>query len=206
MFEDAQLITFVIACCIIVIVPGPTVTVILANSMRYGVHAGLLNVAGTQAGLVIILVVIATGLELIIHRGSVIFDWFRMAGAAYLIWLGIGLYRGRAQSLAVTCSSDRHRSFFWQGFVVIWSNPKALLFLSAFLPQFVDIQGETFVQTLFLGAIFMAVATFFDSIYAFVAGRAGQWLIKDRVRTVELISGTFLIATGIWLLFIQNHP
>lgn len=197
-----QYATFVLACVVVVIVPGPTVTVIIANSLRSGARAGLLNVAGTQAGLLGMLLIVATGLELIVAQMALVFDWIRVIGAAYLVWLGVKLLRsgGRLRK----AEAPRGGSFFWQGFVVIWSNPKALLFLGAFIPQFVDPTGDPATQTFLLGGTFMLVATLLDGCYALVSGRAGQWFSQANVRKVELASGSLLIAGGLWLAFARR--
>ena len=92
-----------------------------------------------------------------------------------------------------------HGSYFWQGFVVILSNPKALFFFGAFIPQFVNPAGNAIAQTILLGATFMVVATLLDGAYAVLAGGAGKWLNHTRVRTLEIGSGVCLIVGGIWL-------
>ncbi len=197
------LLAYTAACIAVVIVPGPSVTVIIANSLRHGTRAGLWTDGGTQAGLATMLVVLAAGLSTIVNHMGWIFDWLRLAGAAYLIWLGIKLWRGGAatsSTLAVAPGGNgRGSRFFWQGFLVLWSNPKALLFFGAFIPQFIDPAGSALAQTLLLGLIFIIVATVLDSSYALAAGRAGRWFTGKRLRLLERISGTFLIGGGLWL-------
>jgi threonine/homoserine/homoserine lactone efflux protein len=194
---------FALASVIIVVVPGPTVTVIVANALRDGTRAGLLNVAGTQTGLVIILLVVALGLETVVAVMGQAFVWVKLAGAAYLIWLGIKLLRSSGE---IAMAGSRRRSdagYFWQGFLVILSNPKVLVLFGAFIPQFID-PHDAFRQTMILGLVFMAVATFFDSLYALAAGKAGVWLTRKRVRVVEVLSGMFLIGGGIWLAALRR--
>ncbi len=203
MFELTHYLTFIVACVVIVIVPGPTVTVIIANSLRSGAKAGLLNVAGTQFGLLIMLAIVALGLEVIVARLSVLFDFVRIAGAIYLIWLGLKLLRSHGQ--LIEKRSLQRGSYFWQGFVVIWSNPKAMLFLGAFIPQFIDPGGDAIAQTLVLGVTFMVVATILDGSYALVAGKTGSWLSQSNVRKVEWFSGTALIFGGLWLAFAKSE-
>jgi threonine/homoserine/homoserine lactone efflux protein len=198
MIDLTTWITFALASAAIVIVPGPTVTVIIANSLRHGSGAGLWNVAGTQAGLITMILVLAAGLSAVVELMSVAFDWLRLAGAAYLIWLGIKLWMSRG-TLGEVETRRPGGSFFWQGFVVIWSNPKALFFFGAFIPQFIDPSGNAIAQTLLLGATFMAVATLFDGAYAVLAGRTGALLSRRNVRIVEMISGSCLIGGGLWL-------
>ena len=197
MIDSLQYATFVLACVVVVIVPGPTVTVIVANSLRTGARSGLLNVAGTQFGLAIMVVIVAAGLEVIVGRMAVLFDWLRLAGAAYLVWLGIKLWRGSGQLADGRPAAGG--SYFWQGFLVVWSNPKALMFLGAFIPQFVDPAGDPVLQTVILGTTFMAVATLLDGAYAVVSGKAGAWFSRANVRRVELASGGFMIFGGLWL-------
>jgi len=192
-----QYITFVLACIAIVIVPGPTVTVIIANSLRDGAKSGLMNVAGTQVGLLSMLIVVAAGLEVIVENVALVFDWVRLVGAAYLIWLGIKLLLSKGGM--IDYARVQRGSYFWQGFLVVWSNPKALLFLGAFIPQFVDPGSDPIVQTLMLGGTFMIVATLLDGAYALAAGKAGQWLTRSNVRKIEVTSGTLLIGGGLWL-------
>jgi len=193
------LLPFIAASVAIVIVPGPSVTVIIANSLRHGTRAGLLNVAGTQIGLLIMLAVLAFGLSTIIDHMGWFFDWVRLLGAAYLIWLGIKLWRSDGKLGSERTEKSDRKNFFWQGLLVVWSNPKALLFFGAFIPQFIDPAGDALVQTLMLGSIFIITATILDSGYAFAAGRAGQWLTGEKVRYLECISGSFLIGGGLWL-------
>ena len=203
LFEISVLAGFTLACIAIVIVPGPTVTVIIANSMRHGARAGLLNVAGTQAGLGIMLAIVALGLEVITTSLAFLFDWLRILGAIYLFWLGYKLLR----SDGTMAAGDRSRpggSFFWQGFFVIWSNPKALLFFGAFIPQFVTLGGDASLQTVVLGLIFMLVATLLDGAYAVAAGRAGSMLTQRNIRATEVTGGTMLIGGGLWLGLARN--
>ena len=87
---------------------------------------------------------------------------------------------------------------------MIWSNPKALLLFGAFIPQFIDPAGSTFWQTVILGAVFMAVATVFDGVYALIAGKAGAALTRKRVRLVEKLSGIFLIGGGLWIATLRR--
>src|SRR3982751_6317458 len=86
-------ITYVLACALIAIIPGPTVTVIVANSLAHGMRAGLLNVAGTQLGLLLMMGILAVGLSSVIAAMGWLFDWLRIAGAIYLAWLGWKLLR-----------------------------------------------------------------------------------------------------------------
>lgn len=202
MADWPTLVAYTLACALIVIVPGPSVTVIIANSLRTGTHAGMANVAGTQAGLLVMIGVLALGLETVVTVMGEMFVWLKLAGAAYLIWLGIKLWRADGSLADPEAGDVRARSvrgYFWQGFFVIWSNPKALFFFGAFIPQFIVPGGNAALQTVALGLIFMAVATVLDSGYALAAGKTGSLLSRNNVRILEKVSGTFLIGGGVWL-------
>jgi homoserine/homoserine lactone efflux protein len=192
-------LTYVLACIVLVIVPGPTVTLIVANSLRHGTRAGMVNIAGTQLGLAVMIGLVIAGLTTLLATVEWWFDWVRLAGAAYLIWLGVKLLR----SPGVFAAPDRvpapRGGFFLQGFLVLMSNPKALLLFGAFIPQFVDPKGDYVGQVMLLGITAMAVAFTFDSGYAVLAGRAAALLSQRRVRLVSRISGLFLIGGGAWL-------
>lgn len=194
------LITFILASFVVVIVPGPMVTVIIANSIRYGAKAGLMNVAGSQLGLALVLAVLVAGLNTLMQTIGWWFDWLRLAGAAYLVYLGIKMIRAGGEIGDVTVDDSEGRpNFFLQGFLVMLSNPKALLFYGAFIPQFINTESNLVGQTIFLGVVFMIVGAIFDSLYALMAGQAGNWLSRSRIRLTQRISGAFLVGGGVWL-------
>jgi threonine/homoserine/homoserine lactone efflux protein len=190
---------YVLACFIVVIMPGPTVSLIVANSIAHGTRAGLLNVAGTQAGLATMMLIVLVGLSSIIETMGYWFDWVRFAGAAYLVWLGWKLIRSPGALGDPQMTPAPRGGFFPQGFLELMSNPKALLMFGAFIPQFVDPKGDYGWQVVMLGFTAMAVATTFDSLYAVLTGRARALLTPARVKLVSRISGGFLIGGGIWL-------
>jgi len=192
-------ITYVLACALIAIVPGPTVTVIIANSLKHGTRAGLLNVAGTQLGLALMMAILIVGLSSVIAAIGWLFDWLRLAGAAYLVWIGWKLIRSPDTLASPEAAPPPRGGFLLQGFLVLMSNPKALLWFGAFIPQFVDPHGNYVAQIALLGLTAMAVALVSDGGYAVLTGRAGALLSRSRVRLVSRLSGGFLIGGGIWL-------
>ena len=192
-------LAFCAAAAALAFVPGPTVTVIIANSLRFGHRAGLMNVAGTQAGFVMWLGIAALGLGAAIEVMGIWFDALRYAGAAYLVWLAIKLFRSKGD-LAVAV--DRARpggSFFLQGFIVIMSNPKMLVLFGAMIPPFITPGADPMRQILLMGVSFMGIAGVGDVAYALMAGRAGAFLSRSRVRALEIVSGCFLMGGGIWM-------
>jgi threonine/homoserine/homoserine lactone efflux protein len=191
-------LAYVLACTAIIIVPGPTVTIIIANSLRYGHRAGLLNVFGTQLGLLVWLTIAILGLSAIIHELGIWYDVLRLAGAVYLVWLGIKLWRSKGAILLNDAPPPRG-GFVAQGFFVILSNPKVLIVFGALIPQFADPNMEFTRQVIWLGTTFMALATLLDGFYALLAGQLRTALSQTRLRWIELGSGTFLMAGGLWL-------
>jgi hypothetical protein len=125
-------LAFLLACVVVVIVPGPTVTLIVANSLRHGRRAGMLNVAGTQLGLALTVGVVLLGLASLIASMGAWFIWFRLAGAAYLIWLGCKLLMASGDPEAGPALRLPRGGFFLQGLAVALSNPKSLIFFGAF--------------------------------------------------------------------------
>jgi homoserine/homoserine lactone efflux protein len=191
-------IAYVAACVVIVIVPGPTVTLIVGNSLTHGTRAGLINVAGTQTALAVLLGTVAVGMASMVATLGWWFEWIRLAGAIYLVWLGIKLIRSNPRS-QITAAPPPRGGFFWQGFLVLLSNPKALLLFSAFIPQFIDTKQGYFAQVLFLGVTFMAVATVCDGCYAILGGHARDLLSRKHVHLITRTSGVCLIGGGLWL-------
>src|SRR3984957_19035616 len=197
-------IAFLLATLVVVVVPGPPNTLIVANSVRHGRRAGLLNVAGTQVGLAITVGLVLLGLTSLIAAMGAWFDWVRLAGAAYLIWLGWKLL---TDSSAQGDAAPRipRGGFLVQGMAVELSNPKTLLFFGAFFPQFMDMHRHHMVQVLIMGATAMAVAAISDSAYALLAARTARLLTAKRARLMGQVSGSVLIGGGLWLALSRSR-
>jgi homoserine/homoserine lactone efflux protein len=191
---------FVLAALALALVPGPTVTVIIANSLKHGTRAGLGNVLGNQAGVVIWLAIAALGLGAAIKVMGVWFDLLRYVGAAYLVWLGIKLFMSKGDLAVATDRARPNGSFFMQGFVVNMSNPKMLVLFGALIPPFIPQGADVAKYTLLLGLLFAAIAATGDTAYALLAGRAGAWLSQKRIRAIEIVSGCCLIGGAAWMV------
>jgi len=193
-------LTFVAACIALALIPGPVVTLLIANGLRHGTRAALINIAGVQTGLAIVIGIVAIGLTSLMATMGYWFDWLRLAGAAYLVWLGIKLIRAPAEGISADAAPPPPRGgFFLQGFLVALSNPKLLLFFGAFLPQFMDLNGDHASQAMLLGVTFMVIAGTTDAVYALLAGRARLFFSVRRTRLLSRMSGGFMIGGGIWL-------
>ncbi len=192
-------LAYLLACIVIIIVPGPTVTLIIANSLSHGMRAGLLNVAGTQLGIALMIALVGLGLASLIEALGWWWEAVRLAGAAYLIWLGIRLLRATGTLGEARGMPAPRGGFFLQGCLAALSNPKTLLFFGAFFPQFIDPRGDYPTQIALMGVTAMAVAALSDSAYALLSGRGGRLLTRRRVRLVNQASGAMLIGGGVWL-------
>src|SRR6187401_131206 len=193
-------LAFVVACIALALIPGPVVTLVIANGLRYGTRAALTNIAGVQAGLTIVIGIVAVGLTTLMATMGYWFDWVRFAGAAYLVWLGIKLIRSPVEGVDTDEPPPPPRGgFFLQGFLVLLSNPKVLVFFGAFIPQFMDMEKDHLPLVALLGITFMVIAASTDAVYALLAGRARLFFSKQRTRMLSRISGGFMIGGGIWL-------
>ena len=158
-------LAFVAACIALALLPGPIVTLVIANGLRHGTRAALINIAGAQFGLAIVIGIVGIGLTSLMATMGYWFDWVRFAGAAYLVWLGIKLIRFPVEGITADQPPPPPRGgFFLQGLVVLLSNPKVLVFFGAFIPQFMDMNQNHFSQVAVLGVTFMVIAGMTDAM------------------------------------------
>ena len=195
-----ELLYFIIASFLVVIVPGPTVSLIIANSLKFGVKAGLLNILGTQIGVLILILLLALGFEFISPFIDRIIKTVKILGAIYLIILGIITFNSKI-NLNNNQSEKYNKRFILQGLIVILTNPKIFLFLGSFLPQFISLEHSISFQIIYFGLLFVLVATIFDSCYALIFGKFRNLIAKKYLKILNLIGGLILILVGIWLFF-----
>ena len=195
-----ELLYFIIASFLVVIVPGPTVSLIIANSLKFGFKAGLLNILGTQFGVIILIFLLALGFEFISPFVDQIIKIVRIFGAIYLITLGIIALKSKID-LDNNKSEKYNERFIFQGLIVILTNPKIFLFLGSFLPQFITLDHSVSSQIIYFGLLFVLVATIFDSCYALIFGKFRNLIAKKYLKILNLSGGSILILVGIWLLF-----
>jgi threonine/homoserine/homoserine lactone efflux protein len=199
-------LAFIAACVALTLLPGPIVTLLIANGLRHGTRAALTNIAGVELGLAIVIGIVAIGLSSLTATMGYWFDWVRFAGAAYLVWLGIKLIRFPVEGIRDDAPpSPPHGGFFLQGLLVTLSNPKVLLFFGAFLPQFMDMSRDYVFQVTVLGATFMVIEGATDAIYALLASRARKIFSARRTRLLSRVSGGFMIGGGIWLALTRSR-
>lgn len=200
-------LAYCVAVAILVLMPGPVVTLVVANSLSHGSRSGLATVAGASTGNAVLLGASAVGLVAFFAWLSEIFEVVRWAGAAYLIWLGMKAWRahGRHGLASVPATKRSSRDVFLQGFLIAITNPKALVFYIAFLPQFVDSHLPAGPQLLVMIGTMIVMALLSDGAYALLAGRTRVWFAAPgRHRLQSRITGTLLIGVACGLLLVRR--
>jgi threonine/homoserine/homoserine lactone efflux protein len=182
---------------VLILTPGPIVTLVISTAATKGVRAGLITAAGTSVGNAVLLTAIALGLSWVLSHAVYLFEILRWIGAVYLIWLGIKAWRGAGKTDPIATGNHVH---FWRGVFVALSNPKTIAFFTAFLPQFVDPSLPAAHQLLVMCVVSVVLAATSDSCWAIAAGLGRAWFIKPaRARLLGRASGVTLICGGIWL-------
>jgi threonine/homoserine/homoserine lactone efflux protein len=197
MIEPALLLAFAAAVTLLMLVPGPNVALIVANSGRHGTRAGLATVAGTLAAQALSLALVTAGLTALLETVGALFSWLRWVGAAYLVWLGVRQWRAPPRDLSQAQAQPRG-ALLLQAFLISLVNPKTLLFYGAFLPQFISLERPVVPQAALLSVIFLAIALTVDSGWALAAGRARPLLARPG-RLMGRLSGGILIGAGVTL-------
>lgn len=191
-------LAFVAAATALIAAPGPVVALVVANSLAHGVRYGLLTIVGASAGTSILLAVVVFGASALL---GVLADWFsvlRWFGVAYLVWLGMRAWRAPPTDLVAAAESRSTRAILLRSFFVALSNPKSLLFFSAFLPQFVTPGPDAQAQLALLAVTFLALAASLDSIWALFAARfSGALGARGRLR--NRLTGGALMTAGLGL-------
>jgi len=200
-------LAYCLAVAIFALIPGPIVTLIVANSLSHGSRSGLATVAGASIGNTVLLCATAVGLVAFFALLSEVFELVRWAGAVYLVWLGIKAWQGsaRQQTVALPAMKRPSQAAFLQGLLMAITNPKAIVFYIAFLPQFLDPHLPAGSQLLAMICTTIIMTLFFDSTYALLAGRARNWFTAPGRRRLQLrITGTLLIGVGCGLLLARR--
>ena len=189
--------TFLGACVLLFLKPGPAMSVIVANSVAYRARGGLISVTGNVLGFALLIAIVSFGLAWIAEAMREWFDWIKLGGALYLVWLGISRLRnaGRVSAYGENPTGE----LFRDGFLVAVANPEVIMFLAAFLPPFVDPARPVAPQLAILAATFIAVSIFAGSLLAVLAGQARAFLSGGRLKWIDYLSGGLIVVAGLWL-------
>jgi threonine/homoserine/homoserine lactone efflux protein len=195
---------FAAVAALIVVVPGPDMALVLRNGVTHGRRAAVATALGINAGLLVWALAAALGVAALLHASGTAFMVLKLAGAAYLVWLGVhallDAWRGTAD--AVSRTPRRKTSPFRQGLLSNVFNPKIALVYTTLIPQFVDRGGSEIAQTFLLAGIFIAMGLVWLTSYALLVARVGALLRQPSVRrVVNAVAGTLLTALGVRLAF-----
>jgi threonine/homoserine/homoserine lactone efflux protein len=193
-----NLAALVIATCVLVLIPGPNVALIVANTLKHGLRAGVVTVIGTTAGIALQLVIVAAGLSALIQAAASALMWIKWLGVLYLLYLAVISWRQPAGDLA-RVTPDVKPKVFRHGLLLATVNPKVLLFNAAFLPQFVSGAGSPHVQLAQLAVVYLAVIVIGDMLWAVFASSARRGLarfghLRNRVTALFLIGASLGLA------------
>jgi threonine/homoserine/homoserine lactone efflux protein len=187
---------FALAALALLLIPGPSVLYVVTQSAEQGRVAGLASVAGIHAGTLVHVAAAALGVSALVLASAVAFTTVKLAGAAYLIYVGIRRLLDRSADATVEPRRAPLQTLFVRGAIVNVLNPKTALFFLAFLPQFVDTaRGGVWCQVLVLGLLFIALGLISDSLYALAGGYIGA-LMRRRRTAMRYASGTIYIGLG----------
>ncbi len=200
--SSAHLVELVVASVAILVVPGPSVLFVITRGVALGRRAALLTMIGNETGVMVHVIAVALGVGAVVQRSVLVFNVLKVAGSAYLIWLGINAIRHRRDLVAAVAGPvERSQRRLWRdGFLVGLTNPKSTLFFMAVLPQFVSPdRGRVSVQLLVLGLVFVALAAVNDGVYGVAAGSVRRWLDRSPRRSTAVGAGSGLIMIGLGL-------
>jgi len=193
---------FVAATALLVLTPGPMVAYLVAATLRHGPRHGIMALIGSAAASALQLAVVVAGLSLILNFAAAAFFWIKLAGVAYLVYLGVRALRAPVGDLAPADLRSRRRTIV-EAFFVNLTNPKALLFHGAFLPLFVSPAAPATPQLIVLAATFIVVAAVLDGMWVLFAARL-QPVLRRIGRWRGRITGGVLLAAAAALAVVRR--
>ncbi|MFD3618293.1 LysE family translocator [Streptomyces sp. NPDC058676] len=199
-----RLLAFAAMSFLLIVVPGPSVLFVVGRALAQGRRAALTTVVGNTAGAYVLIVAVALGVGSVVERSVLVFTALKLAGAAYLVYLGVKAWRERG-ALRAAFTDDGAAAqgglrTFWEGFAVGVTNPKTIVFLAAVLPQFVDRgRGHAAAQMLVLGLVFNLIALASDTVWGLAAATARNWFAQSprRLSLVGGVGGLTMIGLGV---------
>ena len=201
-------LAFIAACILLALTPGPNMSLIIANTLSHGLRAGLITLAGTTTALAVLVAGAAVGMGSMMVLMSAWFDIIRWVGALYLVYLGarqLWMYRQRRRSGGeVLLPRGRPGRWYVQGLMVSLSNPKTILFLGAFLPQFVDPTRDPVWQLSVFAVLFVVVLAAVDVCYTLAIGKARAKFDAARLAILDGAAGLFLLMGGLALAMVRR--
>ena len=200
-----HLLEFAITAFVLIVVPGPSVLFVVSRGVALGRKAALATVAGNTAGVMVQAILIALGLGALVERSDAAFTAVKLVGAVYLVVLGLRMLRNRHGLAALHDATEvpkGTRRIVREGFVVGFTNPKAVVVFTVIIPQFADpSRGHVPLQLLVLAIVFLTIGVISDSAWAIASGSARNWIARSRGRLEALAGagGVVLIGLGLRL-------
>jgi threonine/homoserine/homoserine lactone efflux protein len=199
--------TFAIAALVLIMLPGPDQVLITRNALVGGRHGGLLTMLGGVIGLTVHASAAALGLSALLLASATAFTVLKIAGAAYLLWLGAQMLRSASRSQRSPVADEpvavprRRSAYLRQGFLSNALNPKVALFFVTLLPQFLSANtGSPRTEALLLSAIFAGLYLAWFGLYVAAVDQLGRWLRRPRVKArIEQITGLLLVTVAVRL-------
>lgn len=190
---------FLAAVLVIIVLPGPTVTLVVANSVAYGTRSGFATVAGTASGNALLLAIGAIGLDATMDVVANLLYWLRWVGVVYLAYLGLREWQAVLRPPPGNGKPTRSaRGAYGQGMLVAATNPETIFFFAAFYPQFLDPKLADGPQLAAMSVASVLLAGFTDGIYAVLAGRLRGLALGERHQRLRRgITGTLFICTAL---------
>lgn len=184
------LLMFAAASLALAVIPGPTMLLALSNGMAGGLRRAAWGIGGASLGSAMVIAVVAVGLGSLMLASAWLFETVRTVGVLYLLWLAVQLWRGPVADVQATLDrvpgrEVQGRAAFVRSLTVALSNPKALLFFAAFLPQFVDPAQALAPQYALLGALFVTLDALVMVTYALAGRQAVRWLSPLGLRWLQ---------------------
>lgn len=193
-------LAFAAASAVLVAIPGPTVLLVVSYALGHGRRSAAATVAGVALGDFTAMTASMLGLGVLLAASAALFTGLKWIGAAYLIYLGVKLWRApvSADGMAADTSEARPGRIFLHAYAVTALNPKGLVFFVAFLPQFLDANLPVVPQMIVCEATFLVLATLNALGYALMASAARRTIRKPAVqRWVNRAGGSLLIGAGV---------
>jgi len=193
-------ILFVLATALILVIPGPTIILVISQAVNHGRKSVVPLVTGVLLGDFTAMTLSLLGLGVILAASAALFTLFKWIGAVYLVYLGIKMWGLKPKNVPVQGNAENKlsRSLFKSSFIVTALNPKGIAFFVAFLPQFIDPNKSLFSQLMLLGGTFLLLAALNAALYALFAVQLSEQIRKGRVRKwFNRCGGCALIGAGI---------
>lgn len=190
-------LAFVVTATVVLMIPGPTILLVVTQSLSHGRRATFPLVAGVGAGTLLSILMSLLGLSAILAVSVVLFTALKLAGALYLVWLGIGMLRAKRLIGDIPVSAPASKHLFSRVLAVTAFNPKGIVFNSAFMPQFVSPEGDAFIQLAILAITFLVLAMLNALAYSLLASNIAGWFSRsNRQRWLSVSGGLALIGAG----------